>query len=115
MDSIGAIISGILNRGREMRVFDWDKAARLILERKPSCAIAGLSKDMEWTGGIIYQDGEAISDTYTYLSSTWAKPVLLLNDGEEIDCYIMESDTKWDARTKWPQSAINILLSGQTN
>ena len=115
MDSIGAIISGILNRGREMRVLDWDRAARIILEHRPSFAIAGLSKDMEWTSGIIYKDGEAISDSYTYLSSTWAKPVLLLNDGEEIDCYVMESDTEWDAHTKWPQSAINILLSGQTN
>lgn len=115
MDSIGAIISRILNRGSEVRVFDWDKAARLILERKPSCAVAGLSTDMEWTSGIIYKDGEAISNSYTYLSSTWAKPVLVLDDEEEIDCYIMESDTEWDASTKWPQSAINILLNGQTN
>lgn len=115
MNSIGAIMLGMLNRGCEMRVFDWDKAARLILERKPSCAIAGLSTDMEWTSGIIYEDGEAISNSYTYLSSTWAKPVLILDDEEEIDCYVMESDTEWDANTKWPQSAINILLNGQTN
>lgn len=115
MNSTEAIMLGILNRGREMRVFDWDKAARLIREHKPSCATAGLSTDMEWTSGIIYEDGEAISNSYTYLSSTWAKPVLLLDDGEEIDCYVMESETEWDAHTKWPQSAINILLGDTPN
>ena len=108
MDSRLAFAMGAANRGNEMKVFDWDKAARLIVERRPKVVEAGLSEDWEYTGGTIYENGEPNKKSYTYLASTWATPEIEL-DGESFDCYITESKTKWDAHTRWPSSALAIL------
>lgn len=53
MDSFSAMMRGQAARmaGAAHMVFDWDKAARIIRERKPSTAAAGLSGDWEYTGG----------------------------------------------------------------
>ena len=108
MDSAMAFAMGSANRGKEMRVFDWDKAARLIVEQKPEIASAGLSEDWGCTGGTIYKDGRVNKESYTYLASIWATPAIKL-DGRFVDCYIMESETKWNEHTKWPESAMAIL------
>lgn len=108
MDNARAFLIGLANRHKEQMVFDWHTAARLIRERKPSVAAAGLSQDWEWTGGEIYRDGQVVDD-YTYLASTWATPELSL-DGEIIDCWLLKSETDdWDAKTHWPESALKIL------
>lgn len=108
MNTMQAFIMGEMNRGKEQMVFDWDKAARIIAERKPMIAEAGLRNDWEWTGGTIYKNGKPVHDDYTYLASTWATPEL--NIGSEIiDCYVMKSETEWDSDTKWPESALAIL------
>lgn len=116
MDTMAAFMMGAANRGREQKVFDWDKAAQIIKEQGITEAHAGLSEDFGNTGGMILEDGKPIIDGYTYLASTWATPVLVifnlddLDDGlMEIPCYIMQSQTEWDAYTKWPQSALDIL------
>lgn len=111
MDTISAFANGMANRGKEMKVFDWNKAATLIKERNATSASAGLAGDWGWTGGDILRDGKPVpaDDTYTYLASTWATPQLDI-DGEVIDCYVMESATDgWDAGTYWPSSALAIL------
>ena len=100
-----------MNRGKLRMVFDWDKAARLIREKRPTKAAAGLHSDWEYTGGTIYVGGDPVTDrdkTYTYLASTWAEPELSL-DGEVVDCYRMENDVEWDEHTLWPASALEIL------
>lgn len=112
MNTFDAFARGAASRGRERKVFDWDKAARLIAERRPREAAAGLASDWEWTGGTIYENGAATSDHYTYLASTWATPELDL-DGDVIDCFRMETETPgWDEDTKWPESALAILNAG---
>jgi hypothetical protein len=70
MDSWSAFAKGEANRGKELMVFDWVKAAKLIKERKPIIASAGLCSDWEWTGGTIYENGKPVKkeDTYTYLA-----------------------------------------------
>ncbi len=109
MDTLSAFAMGLANRNRESMVFDWDKAAELIKEYKPKTAMAGLRGDWEWTGGTIYENGEPVLDSYTWLSSTWATPEIDL-DGEVIECYKMESHVpNWDSDTKWPESAVAIL------
>lgn len=119
MDTISAFAAGLVNQGRPLMVFDWDKAANLIRERKPKVAEAGLQGDWEWTGGCIYQDGHIvpIDDTYTYLSSTWATPQLSIDD-DTVDCFIFEEDMpeEWGGRRDaasvyWPESARAILES----
>ncbi len=109
MDTRNAFIMGYLNRGKEMMVFDWDKAARIIKERNPELAEAGLEGDFGCTGDIIYDDGKIIESSYTYLASTWARPILVLNEEIVIPCYVMQSTTDWDEHTMWPDSAKAIL------
>lgn len=96
--------------GKERMVFDWLKAVEIIKEREATAASAGLSGDLEWTGGAILEDGKPISkdDTYVYLASTWATPVLVIGD-EEIPCFVMESKTEWHEGTYWPKEAREAL------
>lgn len=109
MNTLTAFIMGEANRGKELMVFDWNKAAELILERKSKEASADLRGDWEWTGGTIYENGSPVTDSYTYLSSTWAVPEIEL-DGDIVPCYKMQSEVPdWGSDTKWPQSALNIL------
>lgn len=114
MDTLSAFARGEANRGRESMVFDWDKAANLIVESGAVSASAGLRGDWEWTGGDILENGKPVprEDTYVFLASTWATPELSL-DGETVDCFKMESETPgWNADTYWPESALAILAAG---
>ena len=108
MDTLSAYARGLASRGNEQKVFDWDKAAKIIKEREPDYAGAGLAGDWEYTGGTIYEEEKPVFDSYTYLASTWATPELEV-DGEIMDCYIMESETEWDSGTTWPETALEIL------
>lgn len=97
--------------GATEKVFDWEKAAKLIKSFNPKEARAGLSRDWEWTGGPIFRDGKPVpaSDTYTFLASVWATPELDL-DGDIIDCWRpIEDMPGWDAHTYWPPEALAII------
>lgn len=111
MDTTTAFFNGYINRGKELMVFDWEKAAMIIKEKQPIVVRAGLMNDWECTGGTIYENGEPVNkdDTYTYLASTWAVPEIEV-DGEVSSCFKMESETpNWDAKTYWPAEALVIL------
>ena len=102
-------------RGEKGKMFDWDKAAEIIREHKPSEAVAGLSSDMKWTAGVIYRNGAPVprEETYVYLSSMWATPVLVLDDGAEIPCWkVPPTDMDRDPDIYWPPSARAILNGG---
>ena len=97
------------------RVFDWDKAAEIIKDqfaKHPDLrAEAGLQGDWDYTGGTIFDKGQPVSDSYTYLYSSWAEPTLILYwDGEEqleLPCHSsgeggivrFHSDSKWDDKS----------------
>lgn len=111
MDTMKAFLKGEATRGNEMKVFDWNKAARIIKAQKAKSASAGLSGDWEYTGGTILKNGKPVpvEDTYTFLASTWATPELQIN-GKIISCYKMESEVPgWGSSTYWPESALKIL------
>jgi hypothetical protein len=113
MDNMSAFAIGEANRGKPLMVFDWEKAARLIRERQPREALAGLRGDWKYTGGEIYRDGQPVpqEDTYTYLASTWAVPEIYL-DGEVLECWKYESETPgWGSDTYWPEEARLLLVS----
>lgn len=116
MNTLQAFAMGEANRHKELMVFDWDKAARLIKESGCEEAAAGLQSDWEWTGGNIFTDGKPNFDDDTYLASTWAVPQLEIYKGEwskTVDCYKMQSETPgWGSDTKWPDSALAILGEG---
>jgi hypothetical protein len=108
MDTFKAMARGMLARGHKRMVFDWEKAARLIAERNPREASAGLAEDWEYTGGVIWADGGPCLESYTYLASTWATPELEI-DGEVIACFRMEDEVPgWGGETKWPPEACAI-------
>jgi hypothetical protein len=96
--------------GKDFMVFDWDKAAKLIRERKPEEASAGLRSDWSYTGGVIYQAGDPVTtDNGTYLASLWAEPELDM-DGDVVECWRFQKDSpNWNENTKWPESALEIL------
>lgn len=118
MNTAQAFAMGFANRGKPLKVFDWEKAARLIRERGAQEASAGLAGDWEYTGGDILRDGQPIprSETYTYLASTWATPEIEI-DGEVYDCYRIETDVpaSWLVSTTdmaaiyWPEPALAVL------
>ncbi len=110
MKTMQAFAMGYANRGREMMVFDWSKAAQIIKESGAQNAAAGLSGDWGYTGGEILSDGKPVpqDETYTYLASTWATPELEV-DGARMDCFIMEGQTEWHSGTYWPKEALEIL------
>lgn len=99
------------------KIFDWDKAAKIIKEHNIKNASAGLEGDWSWTGGIILDGGEIVprEETYTFLASDWAIPILRIDDDDDgydddvIDCWIDQEKTAWDADTYWPESAKKIL------
>lgn len=109
MDSFSAFARGYASRNNPLRCFDWQKAARLIAERKPREASAGLIEDWEWTGGPIYRGGQPIPEdqTYVYLQSTWATPTLIM-DGDEEPCYFVASDERGE-ESYWCEAARQIL------
>lgn len=99
-------------KGPVFKVFDWDKAARIIKERNPQRALAGLTEDWFWTGGTIWKEGQICTADPPYLLSSWATPVIILEDEgsrEEIDCWRLYTETEWDEHTNWPESARKIL------
>lgn len=111
MNSLLAFAMGERARkmGAQSKVFDWDKAAQIILDTGAKYAAAGLSGDWEYTGDVILDDGLPVMNPDTFLSSVWATPELYV-DGEYIECYKMKSETPgWDSDTKWPASALAIL------
>ena len=103
----------------ESKVFDWDKAASLLLEYDAVDAYAGLKEDWVATWGEILRDGKIVAKGYMYLASNWATPVVDISsrDGKnyEFDCYKMEHETEWDANTRWPSSAKKIYKKGKNN
>ena len=111
MNSMAAFARGEASRSKELKVFDWDKAAQIIKDRGAKNASAGLSEDWDWTGGSILVDGRIPKDAYTFLASTWATPELQIEDEDVIDCYKMKSETPdWGSDTFWPDSAKEILF-----
>lgn len=107
---------GMSNRNNPVKAFDWDKAAEIIkakfAEHHDLTAEAGLQGDWSYTGGCIFAEGHAIVSEYTYLSSTWATPMLVLSwdgeDQEEIPCYTDEND-RFKSDSKWDEISLKIL------
>jgi hypothetical protein len=117
MDSMSAFAMGMASEGQPLKVFDWDTAARLIVERSSATASAGLEGDWEWTGGDILRAGKPVAadDTYVFLASTWATPQIEL-DGDVVDCWLYEDATPgWGSGTYWPESAVAILNGGESS
>lgn len=112
MDTMSAFARGMAASDQEHKVFDWNEAARIIKNRKIKTVSAGLMEDWGYTSGYILLDGviPKKDDTYTYLSSNWATPVLSFDDEIFVECYKMQSEVpNWNSETYWPESARRII------
>lgn len=103
-------------KGAIHKAFDWDKAAEIIKNKfklyPDLLAEAGLQGDWDYTSGTIFENGKPDLDSYTYLSSNWAIPTLILSwddeEQEEIDCW-SETNERFNADSKWDQISLDIL------
>lgn len=110
MDILSAIAQSNANRNQELKVFDWDKAAQIIKKEKLYTVYAGLTEDWDYTGGCILINGIIPKHNTAYLSSTWATPVISVDNGIFVECYKMASEVpNWNDETYWPESARRIL------
>lgn len=87
MDTLAAFAMAESARaaGSPMRQLDWEKAKEICEKNKGKSIYAGLSSDMEYTGGLIF-DGEKRVKDYVFVASVWATPILEI-DGQEIECW----------------------------
>ena len=120
MDTLSGVGMGQVNIDKEEMVFDWDKAAEILLKSVREAGVkeasAGLSGDWGWTGGIILENSK-IPDSRagSYLSSTWADPEIEIA-GNRFPCYKMQSEVpNWGPDTFWPDSAREIFEGGMAD
>lgn len=115
---VGGMIRGMVAREtadpKDAKIFDWDKAARLISEHKPKLAEAGLAEDWGYTNGIIFKDGERVvtdedDDGSLYVGSLWATPTIRL-DGVTHECWVHWASETQDPQVKWPPKPPKRLL-----
>lgn len=111
MNSISAMMMGMIHREASPMVFDWHKAARIIKGRKDETASAGLRGDWEYTGGTIFIEGKPFYENsdWIYLMSTWATPELAIGN-DVYPCWKYAEDCPgWNEKTFWPESALAVL------
>lgn len=103
-------------RGREsikneMKIFNWESAAKFIVENRPEVAAMSLNGDYEISYREIYRGGKIVThhkDIALFCGSTWATPVFVAND-KVYECYLPASQTKHKQKTYWPKEAREIL------
>ena len=107
-----------IERGALVKIFDWVKAAKILKERNPAVAHAGLREDWENTAGVVWMAGKPVRDTDCYLASVWATPCLAMfmpigangSDVVTVDCWETDIDRpEWTGSTLWPEEAMVIL------
>ena len=107
MNTLEAFLINASTKDGHARGFDWGTAKKILEERRPAYAVAGLQEDLEYTIVTIWENGPVkYPDLDTgYLASRWATPVLII-DGEEIECWIPIADDEIDyySKLRWPDS-----------
>jgi hypothetical protein len=85
-------------------------AASIIKLRCPKKAVAGLNGDFDHCHYTIYEDGSIVRNIkkFVKLCSTWAMPVLALDDSNLYECFYKSKNTL-SKKSIWPKAAVNIL------
>lgn len=94
--------------GRVM-VFDWDKAAAILVKRHAIDADAGLENDWKATCRPVLADGKPAPTESIWLASSWGIPHLEIRGEASVPCWRWQDETTWDGSTYWPASALAIL------
>lgn len=98
-----AVIEAAKAANCPMRVFDWDRAYKVIQKAGPKRTYqAGLAEDLDYTIGTIWKDDKPVEESHAYLCSKWATPILILDD-EELECWLFDYESKYtDEDCLWP-------------
>jgi hypothetical protein len=106
------------NTMRDIYIFDWNKAARILRERKPSMATAYIGGMREHTEVSIWVNHGPLLGCNAFLLShdiCGYQPRLDCGADYATDCAIKINDTDdWGPDTWWPESAIDILKGKMT-
>ena len=99
--------------GDQCKRLDWEKAKKICEENPTSEIQAGLCEDWGYTHGVIFDNGEYKTnancndwdDSSFYGVSRWATPVLVVDNGEPIECWVLSDN--WDPYIpeNWGQEA----------
>jgi len=85
------LAGGFPKQTEHEKQIDWNSAKEICFTHPDSVIEAGLMEDWDCTKGVIFRKGKFINpddnDDYFYGCSTWATPILLIDDSEEIECY----------------------------
>lgn len=100
-----AFEKGKQNKGNQVMSFDWYGAAHMIKQVRPSIAKVGLQGDFAQTAKVIYQNKSIVINPYIRTSSTWAKPILVL-DRAVYECFIIVGKDTW---SNWTEETIKIV------
>ena len=92
----------------KMKTLDWKKA-REICEANPNSEIkAGIAEDWRFTHGVIFDKGEykneencESSDCGICLSSRWGTPVLVIDDGDPLECSTLTDEWEPGIPSAW--------------
>ena len=96
-----------MQEGEKMVVFDWDKAAELIIEHDMCNAEAFIQGEEDTTSGVILLDKHLVGDHGAVLESYRGLPVLRdMDTRREFHCYRERPVTNWTA------SAVMRLIGG---
>lgn len=104
----------------EYRVFDWEKAVKIIREKNATEAAAGILEDWMMTAATILENGKPELESGAYLLSTWGTPAIEIGD-ELIRCFktiddsdkLQSRDERWQL-SQWPNEALKLLRATVT-
>lgn len=101
----GAFQKGRDSADNQVMTFDWEAAVHKIKSVRPKIAKCGLQGDFAQTAKVIYENGKAIINEYIRTSSTWAKPLLVL-DNKVYECFLLCDEDVW---SNWTEKTLGIL------
>lgn len=96
--------------GYKFKTLDWNKA-REICKTYPNSEIkAGIAEDWRYTYGVIFDNGEykdeenCLSDECGIcVSSRWGTPVLVIDNGNPIECSVLTDEWEPSIPVSWYQ------------
>lgn len=111
-DNIGELeeLVELVTNSPSKKVFDWDKASKIILENDIRNAEAFLKNQESYTAGCILCEGEAILDSEAYLETYKDIPTLRdMDTKDEYPCW------KFCPSCNWTVTALSRLNRGNIN
>jgi hypothetical protein len=117
MAMMSEVLGLLARKPGPLKVFDWDKAAKIIADNNPTMALAALAESGELTETLIVKDGIPLFNNHEHLGllfTMWQTPSIAYGNadgGMQVeDCWKLAEDTiGYKPNEVWPESARKIL------